>query len=117
MENFVKYHCEHCNGGIEFDLSQLEAGESRLINCPHYPDRKYTAMSIGKETGGITLSEKQNYIGDMDDVEFVRISVKDTQLPINLWVKDTTGVRHYAKGAKKGLQLFYQSKAKQERIQ
>jgi hypothetical protein len=77
-----------------------------------YPDRKYTAMSIGKETGGITLSEKQNYICDMDEVEFVRISVKDTQRPINLWVRDTMGVRHYAKGAKKGLRLFYQSKAK-----
>jgi hypothetical protein len=35
MENFVKHHCEHCNGGIEFDISQLEPGESRLINCPH----------------------------------------------------------------------------------
>ena len=35
MENFIKFNCEHCNGGIEFDSSQLEPGESRLIICPH----------------------------------------------------------------------------------
>lgn len=35
MENLVKSNCKHCDGGIEFDPSQLEPGESRLINCPH----------------------------------------------------------------------------------
>lgn len=35
MKNLVKSNCKHCDGGIEFDASQLEPGESRLINCPH----------------------------------------------------------------------------------
>jgi len=35
MDNLVKCDCKHCEGGIEFDSSQLEPGESRLIVCPH----------------------------------------------------------------------------------
>lgn len=31
----MKSNCKHCEGGIEFDPSQLEPGESRLITCPH----------------------------------------------------------------------------------
>ena len=35
MYNLVKCNCQHCDGGIEFDPSQLEPGESRAITCPH----------------------------------------------------------------------------------
>jgi len=35
MNDLVKCNCKYCEGGIEFDPSQLEPGENRLIICPH----------------------------------------------------------------------------------
>src|ERR1017187_28238 len=34
-QQFVTCHCEHCDGGIEFDASDFEKGETRTIECPH----------------------------------------------------------------------------------
>src|ERR1017187_7408347 len=31
----VTCHCQHCNGGIEFDASQLGAAEKTAVPCPH----------------------------------------------------------------------------------
>ena len=33
--NFVTCHCEHCNGGIEFDASDFAKDETRAVECPH----------------------------------------------------------------------------------
>ena len=32
---YVTCHCQHCDGGIEFDASDFEKGESRAVECPH----------------------------------------------------------------------------------
>jgi hypothetical protein len=32
---FVTCHCQHCNGGIEFDGAGFAHGETRAIECPH----------------------------------------------------------------------------------
>ena len=33
--NYVTCHCQHCDGGIEFDASGFEEGETRTVECPH----------------------------------------------------------------------------------
>ena len=33
--NFVTCPCQYCNGGIEFDASGFEKGETRTVECPH----------------------------------------------------------------------------------
>jgi len=33
--NYATCHCQHCNGGIEFDASDFEKGETRTVECPH----------------------------------------------------------------------------------
>lgn len=32
---YVTCHCQHCDGGIEFDASDFENGEARTVDCPH----------------------------------------------------------------------------------
>lgn len=32
---YVTCHCQHCDGHIEFDASDLAAGETRTVECPH----------------------------------------------------------------------------------
>jgi hypothetical protein len=33
--NLVVCRCRHCDGGIEFDASNFEKGETRAVECPH----------------------------------------------------------------------------------
>jgi hypothetical protein len=33
--NYVTCPCQHCAGGIEFDASDFEKGETRTVECPH----------------------------------------------------------------------------------
>jgi hypothetical protein len=33
--NYVTCRCQHCNGGIEFEVSDFAKGETRTIECPH----------------------------------------------------------------------------------
>jgi Holliday junction resolvasome RuvABC ATP-dependent DNA helicase subunit len=33
--HFVTCRCQHCGGGIEFDASDFEKGETRTVECPH----------------------------------------------------------------------------------
>ena len=62
MENIGKCHCKHCNGGIEFELSQLEQGESRSITCPHC-NAETTIYRPPKlpEMPYVSEAEKQHY--------------------------------------------------------
>src|SRR6266850_1938534 len=32
---YVTCHCQHCDGGIEFDASDFEKEETRSVVCPH----------------------------------------------------------------------------------
>lgn len=32
---YVTCRCQYCDGGIEFDASQLDKGETRTVECPH----------------------------------------------------------------------------------
>ncbi len=32
---FVTCRCQHCDGGIEFDASEFQKGETRNVECPH----------------------------------------------------------------------------------
>lgn len=32
---YVICHCQHCDGGIEFDAGGFEQGETRTVECPH----------------------------------------------------------------------------------
>jgi hypothetical protein len=32
---FVSCRCQHCDGGIEFDASDFQKGETRNVECPH----------------------------------------------------------------------------------
>lgn len=34
-ENLITCHCQHCNGGIQFDASSFAHGETRNAECPH----------------------------------------------------------------------------------
>ena len=33
--NYVTCRCQHCDKGIEFDASDFEKGETRMVECPH----------------------------------------------------------------------------------
>lgn|ERR1700733_5842561 len=43
MDRYIKCHCQNCGNGIEFQISTLQPGEIRAIDCPHC--QKPTAIS------------------------------------------------------------------------
>jgi TPR repeat protein len=53
---YVTCNCQHCDGGIEFDASGFEKGETRAVECPHchvetvifVPERVNTPAAISQ---------------------------------------------------------------------
>ena len=58
---FVTCRCHHCKGGIEFDASDFQAGETRPIECPHC--HKETMISVESLTERLTPKKFSDFIG------------------------------------------------------
>lgn len=54
--NYVTCPCQHCNGHIKFDSSQLRKGETRQVECPHC----HLETSIFHPTAAIVDSSYNN---------------------------------------------------------
>jgi Holliday junction DNA helicase RuvB len=58
---FVICRCHHCDGGIEFDASDFQAGETRPVECPHC--HKETIISVESLTELLTPKKFFDLIG------------------------------------------------------
>ena len=58
---FVTCRCHHCNGGIEFDASDFQAGETRPAECPHC--HKETIIYVESLTECLTPKQFSDFIG------------------------------------------------------
>jgi hypothetical protein len=58
---FVTCQCHHCNGGIEFDANDFQAGETRPVECPHC--HKETIIYVESLTERLTPKQFSDFIG------------------------------------------------------
>lgn len=58
---FVTCRCHHCKGGIEFDASDFQAGETRPVECPHC--HKETIVYVDSLTEHLTPKTFSDFIG------------------------------------------------------
>jgi hypothetical protein len=68
---YVTCHCEHCDGGIEFDASGFDKGETRAVECPHchhetvifVPEQEKTPTVISQTEKTNESAQLTPYIG------------------------------------------------------
>jgi Holliday junction DNA helicase RuvB len=58
---YVTCRCHHCNGGIEFDASDFQVGETRPVECPHC--HKETVIYVESLTERLTPKKFSDFIG------------------------------------------------------
>jgi hypothetical protein len=80
-------------------------------------DNNSRTMYLGKHPDGIELKEKQRYLVDSSDVDFLIVDMQSGAGAIDFWFEDSLGDKHRVKGTKRHLLMYFQSQKIEDKLQ